>query len=209
MYGTSSNLFDITTRDRGAVKSFLYPLVEQENLKNSDDISNLPFPLIHPKGKIMSFWSPIVVILLIYTTTLMPYTLVFYDMEDTWDDSWFVFQNVVDILFWTDLTINMFSSYYNDEGTLVTDRKKVIMTYVKTWFVIDLMACIPFDLIENALSGDSSNTKKIQLVRLSKLPRLYRIIKLAKVFKIFQFITHNSIIMDFFELNSGNFRLEF
>ena len=204
-YGTSSNLFDLSTRDRGFVKNFLYPPTEQIDQKKYDELAVLPFPLIHPKGKLLLFWSPIVIILLIYTTTLMPFMLVFYDVADEWSDPWYIFQNIVDILFWTDLLINMFSTYYDEEGSLVKDRKTVILNYIKTWFLIDLLACIPFDVIENAITGDSyGGVKTIHLVKLSKLPRLYRILKIAKIFKIFQF-AQESIILEFLGLNSGFF----
>jgi hypothetical protein len=68
-YGTSSNLFDLTTRDRSTVKKILYPLVELENGKSSNKNNELPFPLIHPKSYIKLIWSPIVIFLLIYTAT--------------------------------------------------------------------------------------------------------------------------------------------
>lgn len=205
MFGTSPNLFDLTTRDRGFVKNFLYPLTDAFASLNEE--TPLPFPLIHPDGKLMRIWYVVVVLLLAYTTTLMPYLLVFYDLADDWSDPWFIFQNIVDILFWMDLLINMFSSYYSDEGVLVRDKKTVVIKYIKTWFIIDLLACIPFDLIENAMTGTGSNTKKIQLVRLSKLPRLYRVIKIAKVLKLFQVMDQKSLLNDFFEFNSGPKRL--
>ena len=68
-YGTSSNLFDLTTRDRSTVKKILYPLVELENGKGKAKSNELPFPLIHPKSYIKLIWSPIVILLLIYTAT--------------------------------------------------------------------------------------------------------------------------------------------
>ena len=201
MFGTSPNLFDLTTRDRGFVKNFLYPLTDAFASLNEE--TPLPFPLIHPDGKLIRIWSFVVVILLAYTTTLMPYILVFYDLADDWSDPWFIFQNIVDILFWMDLLINMFSSYHSDEGVLVRDKRTVVIKYIKTWFIIDLLACIPFDLIENAMTGTGSNAKKIQLVRLSKLPRLYRVIKIAKILKLFQVMEQKSLFNDFFEFNSS------
>lgn len=209
LYGTSSSLFDLTTRDRGFVKAFLYPNCE-ELAKTSDPseihekISELPFPLLHPKGKFMFFWSPVVVLLMIYTAIFMPFLLVFYENDDNWQDPWYVVQNLVDILFWMDLVVNMFSCFYDEEGVLITDRKKVMVNYAKTWFFVDLLACIPFDLIENPESGQI-DAKKIQLVRLSRLPRLYRIVKIAKIFKFFQFGANKSQFFEIFELNSGFF----
>lgn len=143
---------------------------------------------------------------MIYIATLMPYLLVFYDGDNDWNDPWYIFQWVVDLLFWMDLFVNMFSCYYDDDGVLITNRKKVFLNYLKSWFILDLLACIPFDQVDNTESGQS-NTKTIQLVRLSKLPRLYRIIKIAKIFKIFRIGGAESQFLDMFELNSGVMRL--
>lgn len=209
LYGTSSSLFDLTTRDRGFVKNFLYPCSEEqakpsEISENSEKINELPFPLLHPKGKFMFFWSPIVVLLMIYTAIFMPFLLVFYENDDNWQDPWYVVQNLVDILFWLDLVVNMFSCFYDEEGVLITDRRKVLVNYAKTWFLVDLLACIPFDLIGNEDTG-TNNAKTIQLVRLSRLPRLYRIVKIAKIFKFFQFGANKSQFFEILELNSGFF----
>lgn len=207
-YGTSSNLFDLTTRDRSTVKKVLYPLNEENETKNvKSEETTLPFPLIHPKSKIKIIWAPIVVILLLYTATLMPYMLVFFDFDDNdWSNPWIVFQLLVDILFWVDLVLNMFSAYYNEEGILVKKTKDIFMSYLKGWFFIDLIACLPFNYIGDVFI-DGSGTGKLHLVRLSRVPRLYRLIKITKIAKVFRFLTNDSFVMEYFEFNSGIMRL--
>jgi len=206
-YGTSSNLFDLTTRDRNTVKKVLYPLNEENEMKSikSDDIS-LPFPFIHPKSKIKLIWTPLVVLLLLYTATMMPYLIVFFDFDDTdWSNPWVILQLVVDMLFWMDLLFNMVSAYYNEEGILVKEPKAIFVNYFKGWFFIDLIACLPFNYIGDALIG--TGTGKLHLVRLSRLPRLYRLIKITKIAKVFRFLSNDSFVMEFFEFNSGVMRL--
>jgi hypothetical protein len=41
----------------------------------------------------------------------------------------------------------MFSAYYNEEGLLIKDRKTVILNYVKTWFLVDFLACFPLETV--------------------------------------------------------------
>lgn len=205
-FGTSSNLFDLTTRDRTTVKKVLYPLNEVSEQKNIiSDENKLPFPLIHPKSKIKIIWTPIVIILLLYTATLMPYLLVFEDYDDNdWSSNWIIFQLVVDILFWIDLLMNLISAYYNEEGILVKKPMEIFMSYCKGWLFIDLIACLPFNYIGDVFIDQGSNAKdKLHLVRLSRLPRLYRLIKITKIAKVFHFLTNDSFVMKYFEFNSG------
>ena len=206
-YGTSSNLFDLTTRDRTTVKKVLYPLNEENETKNlkADDIK-LPFPILHPKSRIKLLWTPIVVLLLLYTATLMPYVLVFFDYDDNdWTNPWVIFQMMVDMLFWLDLLMNLISAYYNEEGILVRMPKEILVNYLKGWLFIDLIACLPFNYIGDAFIDNSSNGGgKLHLVRLSRVPRLYRLIKITKIAKVFRFLTNDSFVMEYFEFNSGS-----
>ena len=66
---------------------------------------------------------------------------------------------------------------------------------MKSWFLIDLLACIPFDLMtsnDNASSGPYN-----KLLRIARLPRLYRLLRITKLMKIFRVIKGNKI-QDFF-----------
>jgi potassium voltage-gated channel Eag-related subfamily H protein 8 len=45
-------------------------------------------------------------------------------------------------------TILIFNTaFYNDEWDLIDNRKEISLTYIKSWFIIDLLAIIPFDVI--------------------------------------------------------------
>lgn len=73
-----------------------------------------------------------------YTALVMPFRMAFIDSY-LWDD-WFIAELVIDTLFFIDVIVNMFSSYYNYEGTLVTDRKEILLNYACGWLILDLIA---------------------------------------------------------------------
>jgi hypothetical protein len=50
--------------------------------------------MFHPSSKSKSVWNVIIVLLLIYTATVMPYKLAFIDAGP--DSPWFVIELVVD-----------------------------------------------------------------------------------------------------------------
>ena len=75
----------------------------------------------------------------------MPYQLAYLDTEDI---SWLIIDLTIDVLFFIDVIINLMSSYTTDEGELEYSHKKVVKQYFKTWFLLDIIACIPTALIE-------------------------------------------------------------
>lgn len=54
------------------------------------------------------------------------------------------------------------------------------MHYLKSWFFVDLVSVIPFDLIFSI----SSMNKVVRFTRLGKLYKIIRMTKLVRLFKI-------------------------
>lgn len=95
----------------------------------------------------------ILCVLLLYVALIMPFRLAFY--ETVFFDAWAIAELVVDSLFIFDMIVNMFSSYINSDNHLEWRLRKIMWKYIKGWFFIDLVACIPFTLIENyAIESD-------------------------------------------------------
>ena len=69
-------------------------------------------------------WNAILLLLLLYTATVMPYRMAFIDSE-LYDD-WFWIEISIDALFFCDFLVNCTSAYYGSEGMLITDRRKII-----------------------------------------------------------------------------------
>ena len=59
----------------------------------------------------------------------------------------------VDIMFIADILINFRTTYLHN-GEVVSDPRKIAFNYIKSWFLIDAAAAIPFDLL---LYGSGSN----------------------------------------------------
>lgn len=60
----------------------------------------------------------------------------------------------MDLLFIVDIIVNFNSAFYTINDVLVTDRRRITKRYIKGWFLVDFLACIPFQLIET----DDSNS---------------------------------------------------
>jgi len=54
---------------------------------------------------------------------------------------------VVDIMFIVDILINFRTTYVNKNDEVVSHPGKIAVHYFKGWFLIDMIAAIPFDLL--------------------------------------------------------------
>ncbi|KAM3127525.1 hypothetical protein pb186bvf_020367 [Paramecium bursaria] len=216
-YGTSSNLFDLSTRDRPALQKYLFPLT-----KVLIEEQQIEFPIIHPTSMIRKCWSILFIFIMIYTATILPFRckhqirilVAFMFIEDQY---WNYIDIAVDLLYWIDLVINMLSAYYDEEGKLVQDRKTVITNYIKTWFIFDFMACFPVDYITNDQYGyqqvcdyqyriQAQDNRDIGKIKLLRLPKLLRLVKMTRVLKVAKGFGKSGVL-DLFRMNYGFTRL--
>lgn len=80
--------------------------------------------MIMPDSYFRKFWSTLLIFLLLYTATLMPYKLALID--DDLDGPWFYVDTIIDFLFLTDIYINFNSPIHKQEQKLYDyNRKRV------------------------------------------------------------------------------------
>lgn len=91
--------------------------------------------------------------------------------------------------------MNLNTGYYR-LGTLVMNRKLILVNYLKTWLFIDLVASLPFSWIsdgpffEKTQNDNSSGAMMApKLLRLLKIFRFMRILKLLRVAKLTKILT--------------------
>jgi hypothetical protein len=67
---------------------------------------------------------------------------------------------------------------------------------VKRWFIIDIVASFPFNLIASSLEQKAVGTAGYnKILRLLRLPRLYRILKITRLIKILSVMERNHIMV--------------
>ena len=70
---------------------------------------------------------------------------------------WYVvFGHFIDSLFFLDIIVNFNSAYLTSLHEIEDNRKKIALNYMKTWFVIDILAIIPFELITDIVNQNGS-----------------------------------------------------
>ena len=95
----------------------------------------------------------------------------------------FVLDVVVDLAIVFDIGLNFRRFYFDDRGhKLVTDAAEIKKTYLKSWFLIDLVSVIPFDRIVALLhAGNPEQMRSTKMVRLARLARFARLARLTKL----------------------------
>ncbi len=89
---------------------------------------------------------------------------------------------VVDFFFLLDIVAQFNSAFYISQTEIETDRKKIALLYLKNWFMVDLLASVPFDLLLY-MFGDSEE-QSAHVVLLAKFGRLYKTTKLLRLIKL-------------------------
>lgn len=115
---------------------------------------NLPRHVILHNSKFKATWDWFVLALVIYTAIEIPFTVAFIGgsgrmspFEQLQKGHYMAIANfIVDLMFIVDIFIN-FRSTYTRKGTdeLIVDPRMIACNYLQTWFVIDLLAAIPFE----------------------------------------------------------------
>lgn len=100
-------------------------------------------------------WDWVILLLVIYTAIFTPYSAAFL-LNETEDDGGTcgytcnplnVVDLVVDVMFIVDILINFRTTYVNSNDEVVSHPGRIAQHYFKGWFLIDIVAAIPFDLL--------------------------------------------------------------
>uniref|UniRef100_A0A3Q1FHM6 Potassium voltage-gated channel, subfamily H (eag-related), member 5a n=1 Tax=Acanthochromis polyacanthus TaxID=80966 RepID=A0A3Q1FHM6_9TELE len=90
-------------------------------------------------------WDWVILILTFYTAIMVPYNVSFKTKQNNL--AWLVVDSVVDVIFLIDIVLNFHTTFVGPSGEVISDAKLIRMNYMKTWFVIDLLSCLPYDII--------------------------------------------------------------
>lgn len=124
-------------------------------------------------------WDWIVLLLVIYTAIFTPYVAAFLLNEERLDNDGpiVIIDLIVDVMFIIDILINFRTTYVNSNDEVVSHPGKIAVHYLRGWFVIDMVAAIPFDLL---LVGKNSDEVSASLVYIHWIMPSVLIIPLIK-----------------------------
>lgn len=131
-------------------------------------------------GKFLTLWSWLFSALMLYTAFVTPYRLAFFD--DSESSTWANIDWTINAFFMIDIAVTL-NSPVKVHGKQILSRWTIFTAYLKSWLLLDLIACLPLNLISSAPSSTGSN-QMARLLRLVRLPRLYRLLRLTRMLKL-------------------------
>jgi hyperpolarization activated cyclic nucleotide-gated potassium channel 2 len=109
--------------------------------------------ICEPSGTFIKVWSTILIVILAYSATIMPYRIAFFENDDT--SALYYVDTSIDFLFMLDVFVNMNTPLVSKGVITSYSRVSIFKRYLKTWFFIDIISSLPFNLITKVLSSSS------------------------------------------------------
>lgn len=121
----------------------LFP-TDQSVPRYCQEVPRTPANILLHHSSFKSIWDWIILILTFYTAVMVPYNAAF--QGKTMDSvPILVIDSVVDIVFFIDIMLNFHMTFVGPGGEVVSDPAVIRINYLKSWFAIDLLSCLPYD----------------------------------------------------------------
>lgn len=102
--------------------------------------------LIYPDHYLKVMWN-FFVTLLVVISCIQTAAMIAFELNDV---ATLALNYSIDLCFLTDLVLNFFTPYYeDDEYIVIEDHGMIACHYLQGWFAIDLIAIIPFEVLFN------------------------------------------------------------
>ncbi|KAM7542145.1 hypothetical protein Aperf_G00000016874 [Anoplocephala perfoliata] len=99
-------------------------------------------------------WDWMILFLTSYTAVMVPYNAAF--RSKTIDDVIFlVIDSIVDVIFFIDIVLNFHTTFVGPQGEVISDATVIRINYLKSWFIVDLLSCLPYDVF-NAFQPEAT-----------------------------------------------------
>ncbi|TRY59827.1 hypothetical protein DNTS_035251 [Danionella cerebrum] len=130
-----------------------------------------------------ALWDWLILLATFYVAVTVPYNVCFSAADESELDqsdcdsasrTTIVSDIAVEMLFILDIILNFRTTYVGPAGQVVYDSRSICLHYCTTWFILDLIAALPFDLLY------LFNISVTSLVHLLKTVRLLRLLRLLQ-----------------------------
>ena len=96
------------------------------------------------------------------------------------------FELFSDLYFLADIFINFRTGFVSEEHQLVMNAKEIRRRYLKGWFMVDAVACLPVGYVTQFMGhegGDGQQLKAFKTLRLFRLAKLLRLARIRRIIK--------------------------
>ncbi|XP_046894136.1 potassium voltage-gated channel subfamily H member 4a [Hypomesus transpacificus] len=139
-----------------------------------------------------ALWDWLILLATFYVAITVPYNVCFVSHDEDRDcdsssRSTIGSDIAVEMLFILDIILNFRTTYVSQSGQVVYDARSICIHYCTTWFFVDLIAALPFDLLY------AFNITVTSLVHLLKTVRLLRLLRLLQ--KLDRYSQYSAVVL--------------
>uniref|UniRef100_A0A3Q2VV05 Voltage-gated delayed rectifier potassium channel KCNH8 n=1 Tax=Haplochromis burtoni TaxID=8153 RepID=A0A3Q2VV05_HAPBU len=151
------------------------------------DAKKSKFILLH-YSTFKAGWDWLILLATFYVAVTVPYNVCFIGNDDDLTRSTTVSDIPVCVFFLQlpDIVFNFRTTYVSKSGQVVFDARQICIHYLTTWFIIDLVAALPFDLLYAVKVS-------VSVVHLLKTVRLIRLLRLLQ--KMDRYSQHSTVVL--------------
>ncbi|KAG6590927.1 putative potassium/sodium hyperpolarization-activated cyclic nucleotide-gated channel [Phytophthora cinnamomi] len=147
----------------------------ERTIRGKEDLARPTTRMIDPLGRFRLLWDLLSISFIFYNAIVLPFKASF-DVNAA-DNP---FDTFLDVFFLVDIILT-FNTAIEKDGSIRYNRRLVAERYLRSWFVIDLIAALPYGYIFTENGNYSARLRKsIKLLRLIRLLRLLRISRILR-----------------------------
>ena len=157
------------------VKQDIADVREDEVMKRNKSC----FKVFRPDSTFLKLWHVLTFLLLIYTSIILPLSFCF---PKVFNMNWVIVDTVIDFIFLFDILVTINTAIPKQKGDWVTNRRQIFKAYLKGWFFIDFISCLPLQLLD--VSSVSTSNKYLRFIRVNRVYRIARLLKILRFTKV-------------------------
>ena len=157
-------------------------------------------PVLHPDTPFKGKWDLLIIALILNYVVVMPLRAAFaptcaHAFLRPEKGGWLFFELLCDAIFMLDVALTFRTSVRLDDGTLVTDPKKIAAMYLRTWFALDVTSSFPIDLFFFFLNyaGRGVSAEEVKFVRVLRILRYTKAVRVMKLYSKNSSIAYSTV----------------
>eukprot|EP00928_Gymnodinium_smaydae_P010357 TRINITY_DN13899_c0_g1_i1.p1 TRINITY_DN13899_c0_g1~~TRINITY_DN13899_c0_g1_i1.p1 ORF type:complete len:796 (+),score=72.49 TRINITY_DN13899_c0_g1_i1:48-2390(+) len=151
--------------------------------------------VIHPIGHFRLTWDACALFLILSEAVLVPLSMAF-DVDFDEGVAW-----VMTAFFMIDIFLNFATGFFH-EGCLVMKQVLIVQHYLRGWFLLDLIATIPWNVFFTETStGNATLVRVVKAGKFIRVLRLLRLMKLKRMVEKCEEIVNSSMLVSFMKMS--------
>ena len=190
------------------VQTFKTLIVAGKNINGQDNIVHRQETtaemwqrwIINPRCPYKLYFDLVIAVMVIASCMTIPYRMGF---GITATLEWSIFDGITEFYFCLDMVFAFFTALEYKDGTLDTSLKKISVSYLRTWFIIDFFSAVPLYRLASGGSSVGVLVRLLKALKLGRLFRLFKVFKFARIMKLLEISNHEFIPNEFIAIENS------